>query len=724
MTKIIKSYFGFIFETQGILALCFVFSALIILLNGDNVSAACSVSISTEEDIEIEVIPGNANITANIVNSKTDCANGYSLFISGPEDRKLYLDGDSNKELYINTANGTYEAPALLNINTYGYSLNPNTTPLSETFIGLSNDRTLIASTDSPSPVEGDNTTIYYGANIAINKAAGSYKMSSGGITYYIVANPLDSFTITFDANGGTIPAGENWQGSGDIATKEITVGDPYNIMPTPEKTGYHFLGWSQLPKNYQQVEYIESTGTQYILTNIVPSNNTGVYIKVSSSDIASDKVYFGSSSTGTDKYFAGNIGGRVYISWNTTPSQNARPLTELNQINEIKLNYLNDRKKHFNSDYNTDIEEDLIINNTPIALFGANMSGIVEYKSNIKLYDLKITEGNTITHDFIPCYQKNTGEIGLYDIYTDVFYTNQGEREFLKGADNDLPISTSTIMNMHKNHILYAVWKKKVEVSFDTRGGNEIDGREYIAGLSYNNLPTPEKAGYVFKGWVDTFLDDEYIKLTSITSSGAQYINTGIQANNTKGIYAVASSNNTTDDVIYFGSRQATNTRMWVGNQSNKIYYGWNNNTFSQEDIEKGTIYTIKLNYLNNRKSLLNDALIYDIGTETLDTSNNREIYIFAGNNNGNPNYYAKITLYEFRISDNDSDIANFIPCYRVSDGIIGLYDTYGNNNVYFYPDARGNTPFIAGKSSLVDNNTTVANNEDHTLYALWEEE
>ena len=37
--------------------------------------------------------------------------------------------------------------------------------------------------------------------------------------------------------------------------------------------------GKTLLPKEYQQVEYLESTGTQYINTNVYPDTNTKVEI-------------------------------------------------------------------------------------------------------------------------------------------------------------------------------------------------------------------------------------------------------------------------------------------------------------------------------------------------------------------------------------------------------------------------------------------------------------
>ena len=44
-----------------------------------------------------------------------------------------------------------------------------------------------------------------------------------------------DTYTLTFNPNGGTVP----------ISTKSIVVGQDYGYLPTPTKEGYTFLGWN-----------------------------------------------------------------------------------------------------------------------------------------------------------------------------------------------------------------------------------------------------------------------------------------------------------------------------------------------------------------------------------------------------------------------------------------------------------------------------------------------
>ena len=63
--------------------------------------------------------------------------------------------------------------------------------------------------------------------------------------------------------------------------------------MPTPAKTGHTFLGWSKennsWTKNYQPVEYIESTGTQYIDTGISANDVSTIKLKFSIAKYVND---------------------------------------------------------------------------------------------------------------------------------------------------------------------------------------------------------------------------------------------------------------------------------------------------------------------------------------------------------------------------------------------------------------------------------------------------
>ena len=56
------------------------------------------------------------------------------------------------------------------------------------------------------------------------------------------VANP---YTVTANANGGSIDTTTGWTGSGNTSTKSVTYNQAYGTLPSVSKTGYTFKGWN-----------------------------------------------------------------------------------------------------------------------------------------------------------------------------------------------------------------------------------------------------------------------------------------------------------------------------------------------------------------------------------------------------------------------------------------------------------------------------------------------
>ena len=188
------------------------------------------------------------------------------------------------------------------------------------------------------------------------------------------------------------------------------------------------------LPVEYQRVEYLQSSGTQYILTNVVPTNTTGAYAKIVSKNTSSDLLYFGSKGSGNSRFWIGNTSNGLYFGWNTALTP--RPTVSTTTTSIIQMNYLNNRLNiHNNSTIHTNIAT-LASNSYPIAIFAGNNAGTIGNKSSIQLYELKISEGNGVIRDFIPCYRKSDNVGGVYDTVTGTFYTNAGSGTFTYGAN------------------------------------------------------------------------------------------------------------------------------------------------------------------------------------------------------------------------------------------------------------------------------------------------
>lgn len=54
----------------------------------------------------------------------------------------------------------------------------------------------------------------------------------------------VNQYTLTADANAGTIAALDGWNGSGTTATKVVTYNTAYGTLPVPTREGYGFKGW------------------------------------------------------------------------------------------------------------------------------------------------------------------------------------------------------------------------------------------------------------------------------------------------------------------------------------------------------------------------------------------------------------------------------------------------------------------------------------------------
>lgn len=80
-----------------------------------------------------------------------------------------------------------------------------------------------------------------------------------GDQTLYAVWEPA-SLTVKFDLNGGQLKQGES------MTEKQVTYGETYGILPTPEKVGYKFSGWLYDHQIIEDTTLVTMTG-EHVLT-------------------------------------------------------------------------------------------------------------------------------------------------------------------------------------------------------------------------------------------------------------------------------------------------------------------------------------------------------------------------------------------------------------------------------------------------------------------------
>lgn len=175
-----------------------------------------------------------------------------------------------------------------------------------------------------------------------------------------------------------------------------------------------------------------------------------------------------------------------------------------------------------------------------------------------------------------------------------------------------------------------------------------------------------------------------EYIE--SATEGTYPYILTDFYADNESGMEIIASFP-ILQDRIPMGSRQDSDaTRFYCVYplSSSSIYYGFNTGTTISCQLKADTIYRLQTNFLNSR--LIN---VYDVNglrkgggsiSTTLTPAHTVPVSIFGYNraDTGVVSSKREFKLYGARCSRKHEVVREYIPAYRKSDGVVGLYEKF----------------------------------------------
>ena len=187
----------------------------------------------------------------------------------------------------------------------------------------------------------------------------------------------------------------------------------------------------TRLPADYQEVEYIQSSGTQWIdseftvspeiLTNGLKAESKVAILGTARSAMYKNKLPYFFVGTSSGNFYSG-LGGSYKTS-----------------------SVSNDGEPHILTLDST--EQTYSVDGTVVSQYSQNYSGssggLYLFISSSgsspltsKLYYTKIYYQGELVRYFVPCYRKSDNEVGLYDSITGRFFTNAGSEEFSKGPD------------------------------------------------------------------------------------------------------------------------------------------------------------------------------------------------------------------------------------------------------------------------------------------------
>ena len=193
------------------------------------------------------------------------------------------------------------------------------------------------------------------------------------------------------------------------------------------------------LPSEYQEVRYIQSTGTQYINTGyVIKSNNLKFDLDAAWTGSASGTFasYFGfmkSSSATNPRIGLHNYSGTFMYGCNATI--NTDTVDKKDHAFVLSGNGSSQSLSIDGEIVNTSSTAyDLSSNTLSLFLFARNLAGASNNLVPAKIYRFKLTVDGRVQRYMFPCYRKSDNVIGMYDIIGNTFYPNSGSGNFLKG--------------------------------------------------------------------------------------------------------------------------------------------------------------------------------------------------------------------------------------------------------------------------------------------------
>lgn len=182
----------------------------------------------------------------------------------------------------------------------------------------------------------------------------------------------------------------------------------------------------SGLPSGYKQLEYIESSGTQFIDTGIKAKNNTKVIAECNITYGTNWVMILGSYDTGA--YFSWWANATNIYAYYGSQNKSGNGATGKQTIIANGSKWSDSANSFVFSDASFTAPSTMY-------LFSVHNGGSSYANASMKLYACQIYDDGTLVRNFIPCRTPNR-EIGLWDDVNGVFYANAGTGTFTAGPE------------------------------------------------------------------------------------------------------------------------------------------------------------------------------------------------------------------------------------------------------------------------------------------------
>ena len=183
------------------------------------------------------------------------------------------------------------------------------------------------------------------------------------------------------------------------------------------------------------EIDYLESTGTQWINTRIVPTLSTKVIVKVAFTQ-KTNAGYFGARDNDTLRFACATFTTGRYFAFSMNYNAWPKDRASLSLNTPFVLMAKNGQYSINNNTYSSAVVTDKIFNSA-FLLFryaAGNGSSLSYENSYMRLYFIEFYENDILTHSFIPVRIGNVGY--MYDKVSKKLFGNAGTGSFILGHD------------------------------------------------------------------------------------------------------------------------------------------------------------------------------------------------------------------------------------------------------------------------------------------------
>lgn len=253
------------------------------------------------------------------------------------------------------------------------------------------------------------------------------------------------------------------------------------------------------LPNGYKRLEYIQSSGTQWIDTGVKAKNDTKV--------IADCEITYG---TGWVKILGSYEAGAFFSWWANASNIYAYYGAEEKRGVGATGKHILTANGNMWSDYVNDFSFSASSFTATINMYLFSVNGGGTYdNAPMKLYSCQIYDNDTLVRDYVPC-QKPDGTIGLWDDVNGVFYGNAGTGTFTAGSVLAIAVDASEITKLeyiessgtqYINSNFKANQNTRVVINFEYISGDVVFGAYDTAGANGFGLQAASNKWYTYYG-------------------------------------------------------------------------------------------------------------------------------------------------------------------------------------------------------------------------------